>query len=328
MNYDEFAFFNQQLASMLREGIPLEGALKQLCAGLNDAGLRAELGALESDLSGGTSLKDALARRRLPELYARMVDIGARSNDLPGVLILLADHYQRASTLWSRLKGLTLYPFIVVGVALVLTLALSKVFERFQEVSTSQFLYARPLHLIISPWMPPLALAILLALGLCGVFIPSWRAWLRWKLPGFREASLAQLASAMALMLKKGTPLPDALALAEAMESNSPAGRALGYWRYLVVNGLGKPAQWPESIRPLPPMFLWLVGKGGENLPAGFEKASQIYQARASYKIEMALYGALPVSILLLGQMVFWQVVPVFQSLIWMMNALGGSGGD
>jgi type II secretory pathway component PulF len=34
MNYDEFAFFNQQLAAMLREGIPLEGALKQLCAGM------------------------------------------------------------------------------------------------------------------------------------------------------------------------------------------------------------------------------------------------------------------------------------------------------
>src|SRR5205814_1571539 len=32
MNYDEFAFFNQQLAAMLRDGIPLEGALSRLCA--------------------------------------------------------------------------------------------------------------------------------------------------------------------------------------------------------------------------------------------------------------------------------------------------------
>jgi type II secretory pathway component PulF len=28
---DEFAFFNQQLAAMLRDGIPLEGALRRLC---------------------------------------------------------------------------------------------------------------------------------------------------------------------------------------------------------------------------------------------------------------------------------------------------------
>ena len=43
MNYDEFAFFNQQLAAMLREGIPLEGALKQLCAGMRSGALRVEI---------------------------------------------------------------------------------------------------------------------------------------------------------------------------------------------------------------------------------------------------------------------------------------------
>jgi type II secretory pathway component PulF len=32
MKNDEFAFFNQQLAAMLRDGIPLEGALRHLCA--------------------------------------------------------------------------------------------------------------------------------------------------------------------------------------------------------------------------------------------------------------------------------------------------------
>ena len=54
MNYDEFAFFNQQLAAMLREGIPLEGALKQLCAGMRSGPLRAEIQALEADLARGT----------------------------------------------------------------------------------------------------------------------------------------------------------------------------------------------------------------------------------------------------------------------------------
>ena len=51
MNYDEFAFFNQQLAAMLRDGIPLEGALKQLCAGMKAGALRNEMTQLESDLA-------------------------------------------------------------------------------------------------------------------------------------------------------------------------------------------------------------------------------------------------------------------------------------
>ena len=103
MNYDEFAFFNQQLAAMLRDGIPLEGALKQLAAGMRTGPMRAEIQPLEADLSRGTPLKEALGRRALPEFYCRMLEIGVRSDDLPGMLTLLADHYQRANALWNRL---------------------------------------------------------------------------------------------------------------------------------------------------------------------------------------------------------------------------------
>src|SRR4051812_2155706 len=102
MNQDEFAFFNQQLAAMLRDGIPLEGGLRQLCAGMKAGQLRDELQRFEADLSKGTPIKEALASRELPPLYKRMVMLGVRSNDLPGVLTLLADYYHRANALWSR----------------------------------------------------------------------------------------------------------------------------------------------------------------------------------------------------------------------------------
>jgi hypothetical protein len=42
----------------------------------------------------------------------------------------------------------------------------------------------------------------------------------------------------------------------------------------------------------------------------------------------MALYGALPVSILLLGQMVLWQAIPLVRSMSWMMNVLGSDMGS
>jgi type II secretory pathway component PulF len=127
-------------------------------------------------------------------------------------------------------------------------------------------------------------------------------------------------------MLKSGTPLPDALAFAASVEADSPAANALRQWQGLIASGSGKAAQWPDSFSPLPPMFLWLVHKGGENITAGFEKAAEIYQSRASYKIELALYGALPISVLILGQMVLWQVVPIFQTLIAMMNMVSDVG--
>jgi len=91
--------------------------------------------------------------------------------------------------------------------------------------------------------------------------------------------------------------------------------------------GRGKPEQWPESSRPFPPLFLWLVRKGGEDVAAGFQQAADIFQARAAYRIELARYGALPVSTVLLGLMVFWQVAPLLRSLVWVMNMIGDTGG-
>jgi type II secretory pathway component PulF len=328
MNYDEFAFFNQQLAAMLREGIPLEGALKQLCVGMRMGSLRAEIEQLEADLASGTPLKEALARRSLPDLYRQMLELGARSNDLPGVLTLLADHYHRANALWIRLKGLMVYPLIVILVSLGLTLLISLNFSRFLSQFGDGLGLRQPLLTIPTLWMPPIVLALAAAVGVAAASIPSWRARLRWRLPAFREASLAQFASAMSLMLKNGTTLPEALALVEALESGTPAANALARWRQLVASGQGKPATWTGDSRPFPPLFLWLVQKGGEDLAAGFQKAAEIYHARASYRIELALYGALPVSILLLGQMVLWQAVPLIRSMTWMMNMIGDAGGN
>jgi type II secretory pathway component PulF len=325
MNYDELAFFNEQLAAMLRDGIPLEGALKQLCAGMGTSPLRQEMQLLQEDLMRGTPLKEALVRRNLPPFYRSMVEIGVRSNDLPGTLILLADYYHRSNALWTRLKGLLVYPVIVIVVSLGLTFMLSVALNKFMGSFFDQF-PAPPALMIGSVWAPPIVLGLVAAAGIVVFINPAWRARLRWRLPAFREASLAQLASSIALMLRNGTTLPEALTLAEGLEAETPAGKGIATWRQMVASGQGKPSAWPAT-KPFPPLFLWLVQQSGEDPAAGFQKAADVYQARASYRIEMALYGALPVSILLLGQMVFWQAAPLMRSLIWMMNMIGDSGG-
>src|SRR5438552_19060347 len=126
--------------------------------------LRAEIQLLEADLSHGPPLKDALARRALPPFYTRMVEIGARSNDLPGVLTLLADHYHRANALWTRLKGLMVYPLLVLLVSLALTLFISMAFSRFlagfaaQPAGFNDQAMPNSAMALASIWMPPLVL--------------------------------------------------------------------------------------------------------------------------------------------------------------------------
>jgi len=131
----------------------------------------------------------------------------------------------------------------------------------------------------------------------------------------------------MSLMLKSGVPLGNALALVEQLEAGTPAGAEIGQWRQRLALGQGKFPEMASAGRAFPPLFVWMVGRSGEDLAAGFQRAAEIYQARASYRADLLLYSALPCSVLTLGLMIVTQIQPVIASLIALMNMIGGNGG-
>ncbi len=327
MKYDEFAFFNQQLAAMLRDGIPLEGALRRLCEEMRRGALRDELQALEADLAKGVPLAEALKNRRLPELYKCMVHVGVKSGDLPGALTMLADYFQRQSSLWARLKGLMVYPLIVLSIAFLLSCFLSFILGAFIW-NNLQSLVGRPAIPAVSAglWMSPVFIGLALVATLVGIVISPARRLLRWRLPAFREASLAQVASAMWLMLKNGVPLDDALALVEELEKGTGAEKEIGQWRQRLASGHGKFSEMATVGKTFPALFTWTVAQSGEDLTAGFRRAAELFHSRSLYRSELLLYSALPCSILALAVMIMSQIQPVFAALVAFLNALGGSG--
>ncbi|HLZ53478.1 MAG TPA: type II secretion system F family protein [Verrucomicrobiae bacterium] len=327
MKYDEFAFFNQQLAAMLRDGIPLEGALRRLCAEMHRGQMRDELQALEADLAKGTPMAEALAARRLPELYKRMVLVGVKSGDLPGALTMLADYFQRQSNLWARLKGLMVYPLMVLSIAFLLSCFLSFILGAFIW-NNLQSLVGRPTLPAVSAglWMSPVFIGLALVAILVGIVLSPARRMLRWRLPAFREASLAQVASAMWLMLKNGVPLDDALALVAELEKGTSAEGEIGQWRRRLASGQGKFSEMAAVGKTFPPLFTWTIAQSGEDLTAGFRHAAELFHSRALYRSELLLYSALPCSILALAAMIMSQIQPVFGALVAFLNALGGSG--
>jgi type II secretory pathway component PulF len=154
---------------------------------------------------------------------------------------------------------------------------------------------------------------------------PARRA-LRWRLPAFKESSLAQVASAIWLMLKNGVPLDDALALTEQMEEGTCAAVELAQWRQRLASGRGKFSEMAVPGSAFPPLFVWMIANSGEDLADGFRRASEIYQARALYRIELLLYSALPCSVLALGIMIFSQIQPVFLALTTFLKTLADMG--
>jgi type II secretory pathway component PulF len=336
MKYDELAFVNQQLATMLREGIPLEGSLRQLCATMQQGPLRAELQLLEKDLADGAPLAQAAARRKLPELYGQMLQIGARSHDLPGLLTLLADYYQNANLVGTRLKGLMVYPAIVLTLSAAFSFWIATLFGRISAMlAVDGRIFGRafmagsrhPLGPVFPGpaflWAPVVLLAAIALPALAVTVLPGLRRELQWRLPAFREASLARLASTMAILLKAGCPFTEALELIEKMEIGTCAAAELGRWKARCAEGRGKFTDAAAGGKIFPPMFVWLVAGAGENLAAGFDRAAQVYQARAAYRSNVLLYAALPASLLFLGLVIMAQITPLAQMIFHLPGVLG-----
>jgi type II secretory pathway component PulF len=329
MKSDEFAFFNQQLAAMLRDGIPLEGALQRLCAEMREGGLKQELQLLQESLSRGTPLTEAVRARRLPELYQNLLEVGAQSGNLPGVLTLVADYYQRKHNLWTRLKGLMVYPAMVLCASFLLSCFLSFILNTLVWPNLAFITSGEvPSGIKVVMWLSPVVLGAMTAAVLASLATPMLRRALRWRLPAFRESSLAEVASAMALLLRSGVPLDHALALVERLEENSCAEAELAEWRRRLAAGRGKFADLALPGRAFPALFVWVVSQSGDDLAGGFQKAAEIYQSRAGYRRELLLYSALPCSVLALGLMIVVQVQPVFATLVRFMNMIGDTGGN
>ena len=339
MKYDEFAFFNQQLAAMLRDGIPLEGALRRLCQEMRRGNLRDELSALEADLAKGTPMADALVPRQLPELYKRMILVGVKSGDLPGALTMLADYFQRQNNVWTRLKSMMTYPLIVMFVAFLISLVLAFVWTHvigpsmgsvfggmgFQMPAATIF----ALDSLQAIWVFPMALGILFLFVASVIFVPGLRGKYLWRLPAFKEATVSRIASSLTLLLKNGVSLPDAISLVEQLETSSAAAADLQQWWKKLAAGTTKFSDIAAGNRLIPPLFVWVVASAGEDLVAGFNRAAEIYYSRAVYRTEVALYSVLPIASLFLGAVVLSQaflVISMFLPLINMISMMSGEG--
>lgn len=327
MKWDEFAFLNQQLAGMLRAGIPLEGGLRELSASMRRGKLRTELEALRADLEQGMPVTEALSRRKLPDLYVRLAQAGVSGGDLPGTLTLLADYYDRLAATMTRLKGLMVYPLIVLIGSLAVSILISVVYHTLiaqvmDDADLAVFTQKRG-ALLSGVWLTTGILGALALAWICLLFLPVLRRWSRWRLPGFRETSLAQFASTASLLLRGGAPLDNALGLLQKAEGPSPAGREMARWLDLHRQGQAKFTSFTANSRVFPPLFLWLVSQGGEDMAAGFQRASEIYSARAAHKTELLLYAVLPVSIIILATLIIGQIYPIVRAFSGVLDQLG-----
>jgi type II secretory pathway component PulF len=327
MKLDELAFFNQQLSGMLKAGLPLEGSLRQLAAGMSSGTFRTEVEDLEKKLAGGTPLDRALEDSKLPEFYRRMLIAGRHSESLPQVLLLLADYYQQAAMLSARMRSVLFYPgIVIIGCWLLSALVWFLYFylsDSFLMLFQNNLNVPQP-GLMMGMLLPSVIITALAAAYLVIAFTPGLRRLMMWKLPGLKDASIARLAHLFGMMLKSGCSLNETLPVLRQLEKGGPVHALLQSWEKNLKGGAGDFIAMSESAGPLPPLFYWLAGSDPEDWSNGLQRAAGIYYNRARNKMDLLLSAALPVCVIFLGILILYQSYSLYSgTLVNFLDMLG-----
>lgn len=309
---EQFLALNDEMAALIRAGIPLEMGLSQV-AGSATGGLARLSERLSERMEAGASLEKALADEgdRVPGVYLAVVEAGLRADRLPEALETVTGLARKLLDLHRRAALAFVYPLIVLTLSYVLFVAFIWGFiPGVQGVyNTLRFEPGTALGLLISLrhwlwlWGPGIpAVLILLATVLTRASsLPTGQSgrlvdgrlhcfrWLPWFRPICDNYDRATFSHMLSLLVKHDTPLHEAMVLAGYATGNPQIITACVSVSEKLQNG--QPLNVAlESDSGLPSFLRWMMVSGEQNsaLPATLSQASEVYERRADQRIEWA----------------------------------------
>src|ERR1700756_5961516 len=122
----DIAVFSRQLATMLAAGIPLVQAFEIVGAGHEKPAMQRLILDVKTDIEGGTSLHEALAKHPLyfDDLYVNLVEAGEQAGALESLLDKVATYKEKTEALKKKVKKALFYPAAVLAVAVIVTIIL------------------------------------------------------------------------------------------------------------------------------------------------------------------------------------------------------------
>ena len=112
--------FCRQMSTMLTSGIPMVKCFDIISNQTDDKVLKVLMNDLMNDVMAGSSLSAAMEKHPndFPEMLSEMVRIGEVTGDLNGVLLRMAEQYERDAKITQKIKGALTYPIVVMIVAI------------------------------------------------------------------------------------------------------------------------------------------------------------------------------------------------------------------
>ncbi len=279
ISLDELVALNEEMAALVRAGVPLDSGMAEL-----GRDLPGKLGVLAAQIGGrlsqGESLPQILAddRRCLPLVWRAVVESGLRAGDLPAALESMAATGRNIAEMRRAVMMSLIYPLIVVLTAyasfvFLATCIAPTILDAFRDLANQDQPF---LGLLVwmganakwwAAWVP---LAALLCLAIW--WFRSSRAQtisnsklMRWpaSLRMLRSCRLATFAEILALMVRQHVPFHDGLELA----SQACGDRRLRDAGATVASRLrrGEPLSTTDvDLIAFPPLLGWLIAYGGQ----------------------------------------------------------------
>mgnify|MGYP001308329555 CR=1 FL=1 len=306
----------EQMATMFRVRLPALEMLRILAQGAGRAETRVRLERVARLVAEGMTLADAFAQAgpKVAPVFLSLLRAGEQSDAMPEQLTDLARLLRLQDQLRGQVATALLYPAILIVaavavmliVALTLAPALAPLFDGQGRAMPGSLAFFLGLGGVIRGWWP---LLIVLILGAGAGVVWGLRAgWGRvvFRLPLFgplvRDAALLAVVRSLALMLKAGRPLAEAMrGMAEA-DATGPFAPDLRAAVAALERGERAHAALAEGGR-LPPVVreLFRVGEEANALVPVLEALSQTVQGQLDQSTQRLLRLLTPILTLVIG---------------------------
>jgi type II secretory pathway component PulF len=294
----ELATFTQQLANLLKSGMPLMVALNSM-AHLGSKGISAEVSKqLKQDVMEGKSLSDGMARQPVvfSDLYINMVRAGEQSGALVEVLRRLGSHYERFAEVQQKFVSALIYPAVVtcVGISIIIffmTFMLPRFTAIFKDMNMDLPRATRMLMGISGFfagywWLIPIVLVCVVVVYSRYKATASGQRMidnLKMRAPVLgnvvRLNIFGQFARTLGTLLQNGVPVLTALKITEQVLPNQVVKEAIAKTREEVTDGKTI-AQPLARSRIFPQLMIDLLKIGEEtgDVPGALNNVAEAYE--------------------------------------------------
>ncbi|KUO97588.1 type II secretory pathway protein, partial [Stenotrophomonas maltophilia] len=334
----DIAFFSRQMATMMKSGVPIVGALDIIASGHKNPRMKKMVDSVRTDIEGGSSLYEAVSKHpvQFDDLYRNLVRAGEGAGVLETVLDTVATYKENIESLKGKIKKALFYPVMVMAVALVVSgILLVWVVPQFEDVfkgfgaelpAFTQMIVNLSRFMVSWWWLMLLVLA-----GAVAGFIAAYKRSpnmrhtmdrLILKVPVIGQimhnSSIARFARTTAVTFKAGVPLVEALGIVAGATGNKVYEESVLRMRDDV--SVGYPVNMAMKQTALfPHMVIQMTGIGEEAgaLDAMLFKVAEYYEQEVSNAVD-ALSSLLEPMIMvfigtIVGGIVVGMYLPIFK---------------